>query len=430
MMIHIYYSVAKLPLILNQTGANSAIAWEVQRYDGWYNNLADHNRGATGAALVRLFPAQYTDGVYLPRQEPHLPNPRQISNIAMSGQSGLLSYRNRSVLSVAFGYHVWSEISESRRPGCPPEFLHIKVQKEDPVFGSNSSQPVLLQFQRAEWDLSTGNSPNNPRTQVNHVTAWIDGSSIYGSSSSWCDALRVFSRGLLASGSSQDMPRRSSSGYLMWSAPDPSTSPGSQELYEFGNAWANENIFTVTEGIIWFRYHNYLASKLHKEHPSWSDEELFQNARKRVIATFQHRLSAGYQKYVDPGISAEFEAAAVRFGLTLAPPGVYKRNRTCHYKSAVNNDASKSPGLRLCNTFWNRNNPNMQSSQDVDELIMGMASQIAEREDNIIVEDLRGWFFQIIEWRSKPYVTPHFMMSFWTSPVQRRATFKEMYSSG
>uniref|UniRef100_A0A672S911 NAD(P)H oxidase (H2O2-forming) n=1 Tax=Sinocyclocheilus grahami TaxID=75366 RepID=A0A672S911_SINGR len=152
-------------------------------YDGWYNNLADHNRGATGAALVRLFPAQYTDGVYLPQQEPHLPNPRQISNIAMSGQSGLLSYRNRSVLSV-------------------------------------------------------------------------------------------------------------------------------------------------------------------------------------------HRLSAGYQKYVDPGISAEFEAAAVRFGLTLAPPGVYKR-----YISQI--------------TF----NPNLQSSQDVDELIMGMASQIAEREDNIIVEDLRDYMY-------------------------------------
>uniref|UniRef100_A0A8C2L3L5 NAD(P)H oxidase (H2O2-forming) n=1 Tax=Cyprinus carpio TaxID=7962 RepID=A0A8C2L3L5_CYPCA len=394
------FIVAKLPLILTQTGANSAINWEVQRYDGWYNNLADHDRGAADAALVRLFPAQYTDGVYLPRQEPHLPNPRQISNIAMSGQSGLMSYRNSSVQSVAFGYHVWSEISETRRPGCPPEFMHIKVQKEDPVFGSNSSQPVLLQFQRAEWDPSTGKSPNNPRTQVNHVTAWIDGSSIYGSSSSWCDALRTFSKGLLASGSSKDMPRRSSSSYLMWSAPDPSTSPGSQELYEFGNAWANENIFTVTEGIIWFRYHNYLASKLHEEHPFWSDEELFQNARKRVIATFQNiafyewlPAYLGTPKYVDPGISAEFEAAAVRFGLTLPPPGVYKRNRTCHYKSAVNNDASKSPALRLCNTFWNRNNPNLQSSQDVDELIMGMASQIAEREDNIIVEDLRDYMY-------------------------------------
>lgn len=67
--------------------------------------------------------------------------------------------------------------------------------------------------------------------QVNHVTAWIDGSSIYGSSSSWCDALRTFSRGLLASGSSPDMPRQSSSSYLMWSAPDPTTGPSSQELF-------------------------------------------------------------------------------------------------------------------------------------------------------------------------------------------------------
>lgn len=33
---------------------------------------------------------------------------------------------------------------------------------------------------------------------------------------------------------------------------------------------------------------------------------------------------------------------------------------------------------------------NMQTGLDVDELIMGMASQIAEREDNIVVEDLRG----------------------------------------
>lgn len=29
-----------------QTGADSAITWEVQRSDGWYNNLAYHDRGA------------------------------------------------------------------------------------------------------------------------------------------------------------------------------------------------------------------------------------------------------------------------------------------------------------------------------------------------------------------------------------------------
>lgn len=59
---------------------------------------------------------------------------------------------------------------------------------------------------------------------------------------------------------------------------------------EFGNAWGNENVFTAAEGIIWFRYHNYLASKLQEEYPSWSDEELFQYARKRVVATLQVQI--------------------------------------------------------------------------------------------------------------------------------------------
>lgn len=36
-------------------------------------------------------------------------------------------------------------------------------------------------------------------------------------------------------------------------------------------------------------------------------------------------LFLGYQKFVDPGISPEFQAAAIRFGITMAPPGVYMR---------------------------------------------------------------------------------------------------------
>ena len=33
----------------------------------------------------------------------------------------------------------------------------------------------------------------------------------------------------------------------------------------------------------------------------------------------------GYQKFVDPGISPEFEVAAIRLGITAVPPGVYMR---------------------------------------------------------------------------------------------------------
>ncbi|XP_023650803.1 dual oxidase 1 [Paramormyrops kingsleyae] len=386
------------------------IDWEIQRYDGWYNNLAHHSRGAAGTALMRLLPARYSDGVSQPLQEPHVPNPRKISNLIMKGSSGLPSSRNRTVLSVFFGYHAVYEILDSKRPGCPPEYMHIAVPIGDPVFDPNSTGKVLLPFQRAQWDHESSQSPNNPRTQLNHVTAWIDGSSIYGASSSWCDALRSFKGGRLASGPQEDMPKKSAGQYFMWTSADPSSGQyGRQDLYEFGNAWGNENVFTAAEGIIWFRYHNYLASKLQEEHPSWADEELFQYARKRVVATLQSivfyqwlpallgrervPVYSGYQKFVDPGISPEFQAAAIRFQFTMVPPGVYMRNRTCHYRNIIDLDGSSSPGMRVCNSFWNRQNPNLRNGQDVDELMLGMASQIAEKEDHVVVEDLRDYMY-------------------------------------
>lgn len=58
-MTHVYYCVAKFHLIFVQTGADSAISWEVQRYDGWYNNLADHDRGAAGEWFMLFLKAFY-----------------------------------------------------------------------------------------------------------------------------------------------------------------------------------------------------------------------------------------------------------------------------------------------------------------------------------------------------------------------------------
>uniref|UniRef100_A0A3Q4BDG5 NAD(P)H oxidase (H2O2-forming) n=1 Tax=Mola mola TaxID=94237 RepID=A0A3Q4BDG5_MOLML len=387
-----------------RTGSRCEAARELPRFDGWYNSLGHPRRGAVGSRLVRLVPARYWDGVYLPVQEPLLPNPRRLSSLLAGGPSGVPSMRNQTVLSLFFGYHIAFEIFNSRTPGCPPEFMNIPVPKGDPVFDPAATGKVLLPFQRGPSDKHSSQSPSNPRIQVS-VTAWIDGSSIYGPSASWSDSLRSFSGGLLASGSWWNMPKQATGRTFMWSAADPSTGDHAPRgLHVLGNAWANENMFTAAEGIIWFRYHNYVASKLHEEHPEWSDEVLFQNARKTVVATFQNiavyewlpaylgdkKLPPypGYQKFVDPGVSPEFQAAAIRFGITMAPPGVYMRNRTCHFHKIVNMDGSFSPALRLCNSFWKR-----QTGQDVDELIMGMASQIAEREDNVVVEDLRDFMY-------------------------------------
>lgn len=55
----------------------------------------------------------------------------------------------------------------------------------------------------------------------------------------------------------------------------------------FGAERGNRDPFLQALGLLWFRYHNLCAQRLAREHPSWGDEELFQHARKRVIATYQ-----------------------------------------------------------------------------------------------------------------------------------------------
>lgn len=55
----------------------------------------------------------------------------------------------------------------------------------------------------------------------------------------------------------------------------------------FGAERGNREPFLQALGLLWFRYHNLWAQKLASQHPLWDDEELFQHARKRVIATYQ-----------------------------------------------------------------------------------------------------------------------------------------------
>uniref|UniRef100_UPI0035900797 dual oxidase 1-like isoform X2 n=2 Tax=Myxine glutinosa TaxID=7769 RepID=UPI0035900797 len=374
--------------------------FEIQRFDGWYNNLARTDWGSAGHKLLRLASAHYADGVYHARGEPSLPNPRAVSRTIMRGDHGLPSSSNRTVLSVFFGQHVMDDIVDTRHAGCPVEFLNIHVPPQDPVFNSNSSSNVMVLF-RSQWDKSTGVSPNNPRLQTNTVTAWLDGSAIYGSSHVWCSALRTFKDGLLTTGKDPSLPPVSKHRLRMQRNPPPAPelTPENQDIiYEFGNAWGNESPFLRVLGTVWLRFHNFQAKRMKDDHPDWSDEDIFLTARKWVIAVYQNIVFyewlpafigknateyPGYKMFVDPSISVEFEAAAMKFGHTMVPPGVYRRNASCDFKPFSLRNGSAE---RLCNTFWERKG--FMSGHDVDELLLGMCSQIAEKEDQIIVDDL------------------------------------------
>ncbi|XP_021117341.1 dual oxidase 2 isoform X2 [Heterocephalus glaber] len=395
---------------LDPGGGQDALSlpWEVQRYDGWFNNLRHHESGAVGSRLQRLVPASYADGVYQALEEPLLPNPRRLSDAATQGRPGLASLRNRTVLGVFFGYHVLSDVVSVETPGCPAEFLNIHIPPGDPVFDPDRRGDVVLPFQRSRWDPETGRSPSNPRDPTNQVTGWLDGSAIYGSSHSWSDALRSFSGGRLASGRDPAFPRESQDTLLMWTAPDPATGQGGPRgLYAFGAERGNRDPFVQALGLLWFRFHNWWADRLARDHPRWGDEELFQHARKRVVATYQSIAMyewlpsflgktppkyEGYRAFLDPSVSPEFVVASEQFFSTMVPPGVYMRNATCHFRKVLSEGFHSSPALRVCNSYWSRENPNLNSAEEVNELLLGMASQISEREDRIIVEDLRDYW--------------------------------------
>ena len=56
---------------------------------------------------------------------------------------------------------------------------------------------------------------------------------------------------------------------------------------ELGNPRGNENPFLLTFGILWFRYHNYKARQIKAVNPDWSDEKLFNEARRWTIGVYQ-----------------------------------------------------------------------------------------------------------------------------------------------
>ncbi|GBO19842.1 Dual oxidase [Araneus ventricosus] len=54
-----------------------------------------------------------------------------------------------------------------------------------------------------------------------------------------------------------------------------------------GDPRSNQNPALLAFGIVFFRWHNEVAKQIQEEHPDWSDEDIFQRARRWVIASLQ-----------------------------------------------------------------------------------------------------------------------------------------------
>ncbi|XP_076057532.1 dual oxidase 2-like [Oratosquilla oratoria] len=410
---------------------------EYPGFDGWYNNLAKPEQGAVDTPLLRLLPPAYADGVYQPVNRSA--NPFTVSRTLMQGQNGETSTSGKTAFLVFFGQQVVEEVLDAQGAGCPPEYFNIQAPEGEDVtdLPPGHSNIREMPFLRTRYDMRTGFAPNNPRQQLNEITPYLDGGLVYGTGKGWADVLRFLSNGELAPHGQlawhdelgPTFPARNVQRLPMANPPPPSKhtdwvrlghTANVNRFFKLGNPRGNENPFLLTFGVLWFRWHNTIARYLHRRFPEWSDERLFNEARKWVVGVQQSIVLydwlpkwlsvepseyRGYDVAVDPQISHVFQSAAMRFGHTLVPSGVYLRNRAndgCQTVdfNFVNGGNRKSKGVRTCNSFWRPHElftQGLGSRENFERFLMGMSSQTTEKEDNVIVEDLRGRVFGPLE---------------------------------
>ncbi|CAG9838939.1 unnamed protein product [Diabrotica balteata] len=332
-----------------------------RRIDGTCNNVYHSLWGASKTPYSRLMAPYYDDGVWSPRTsilDRHaLPSPRLITNQVFNDREAkneeytlLLMQFGQFIShdithSVDFTYSNGSAIScctkdgkdalpiENRHYACMP----IKLPKSDNFYGGYKQK--CMNFVRTvlapREDCTLGYSQ-----QMNEVTHFLDGSTIYGSTPEQTLHLRSFEGGKLKS--FNDFGRE-----LLPLSKDKDaclTMEDGTACFESGDTRTNQMITLVALHTIFMREHNRIAEILSHLNPDWNDEEIFLETRQIVIAElqvitykeflpiiigdttmeeFDLSLEEGYEYYygydpkVEPSVINEFSTAAFRFGHSI-----------------------------------------------------------------------------------------------------------------
>jgi len=356
--------------------------------DGTGNNLAHPDWGAANTDYLReASGAYYADGLSAPAGE-NRPSGREISNVVVD--QGDLETEDDQGLSTAiyeFGQFLDHDFGLAKEGST--EAFDIEVPLGDPWFDPTGTGTQLIYLDRNDYDPTTGTM--SPRQQVNTITAFIDASQVYGSDPVRAAWLRTFSGGKLKTSAGDLLPFND--GTLANANPVglPATS-----LYVAGDVRANEQPGLTVLHVVFVREHNRIAGKLKANHPTWGDEKLYQEARRRVGAEMQvityeeflpallgHKLPkyTGYKESVNAGLSNVFATAAYRFGHSQVGPDI----------GIVDENFVEVDEVDLADAFFN---PDViPDVGGIDPIVRYFAINPSEQVDSMIVGPLRNFLF-------------------------------------
>jgi hypothetical protein len=402
-----------------QGAASTAATAGYRPIDETGNNVANPTWGTAGTDLLRISPAAYADGVSAPSL-PNNPSARVLSDILNNqadpnhpGQdSNTVDQKSLSDFGYAFGQFIDHDLDLT--PTNPNETLQILADPNDPSQMGNQT------FQRSVSDPATGTSTSNPRQQVNAVTSYLDLSQVYGSTAAVADALRAHTGGLLKTSPGNMLPYDNGTYFtpaqlaVINMANDAGAVPA-QNLFVTGDVRGNENVELTALQTLFVRNHNRIAAQLQQHHPTWTDEQLYQEARKINIAQYQDIVYTqylpdllgpnalprytGYNPKVNPGIATEFSTVAFRFGHSLLSGEIERHNNSG--LDAVPNDPAGA-SLSLATDFFDPNVLNPAGvtdpltghvSTDIGALLKADADGDAQADDLLAINDVRNLLF-------------------------------------
>ena len=367
-------------------------------FDGTGNNIQNPDWGAVNTQFLRLAPVGYGDGVST-LGGVGWPNPRQVSN-ELFAQSGLLN----DPLTLSDYCWVWGQFIDhdiTLAPDDPSGFVFIQVPAGDPWFDPWNIGQAIIVMRRSQSMPGTGTGPDNPREHFNHITAFIDGSVVYGSDEDRANWLRSFEDGKLKVSAGNLMPFNTIDGEvgsdLDPDAPEMEDPVGiSDQSFVAGDVRANENALLLAFHTLFVREHNRLCDELVLEHPDWNDEQLYQYARKMVGGFIQNITYdewlptmgmivppySGYDPTINPGISNLFSAAAFRLGHTLLTDTIRRMD--------LDGNTISEGDLNLKDAFFN---PLELLDTGMDPFFKGMGVQIQQSMDSKVIDAVRNFLF-------------------------------------
>lgn len=364
------------------------LSTDVAPIDGVSNNIGNPDWGSTGTELLRLTSVEYGDDISTPAGEDR-PSAREVSNAVAAQSESVLNERYLTDFTWLWGQFIDHDI-DLTDSADPEEPLPIEVPSGDPFFDPFNTGTQVIPFVRSIFDTETGTSVDNPRQQINQITAFLDGSVVYGSDLERADALRTFEGGKLKTSEGDLLPFNEE-------GLDNAGGPG-DNLFLAGDVRANENAALSAMHTLFVREHNRLAGEIAAEDPSLTDEEIYQQARALVTAeiqaiTYNQFLPAllgeealgpytGYDPTVNPGIANIFSTAAYRFGHSMLSSELLRLDETGNVADEGN--------LSLRDAFFS---PDELTENGIDSLLRGMAAQQAQEIDNMVIDDVRNFLF-------------------------------------